>query len=66
MSFNPCNIVLLCCCLDTVKIFDKKALGDDGVTLLVFHRFYGVPFRSTVRLFPTTNCLISLAEHVSV
>lgn len=39
MSFNPCNIVLLCCCLDTVKIFDKKALGDDGVTLLVFTGF---------------------------
>jgi len=29
-------------------------------------RFYGVPFRSTVQMFPTTNCLISLAEYVSV
>ncbi|XP_065915341.1 FACT complex subunit SPT16-like [Dysidea avara] len=25
--------------------------------------FYGVPFRSTVQMFPTTNCLISLAEY---
>ena len=31
-----------------------------------FCRFYGVPFRSTVQLFPTTNCLISLAESVSL
>ena len=29
-------------------------------------RFYGVPFRSTVQMFPTTNCLISLAEYVSI
>ena len=37
------------------------------VLLLSFcGRFHGVPFRSTVLLQPTTNCLVNLTEQVCV
>ena len=37
----------------------------ESVKVCFYCRFPGVPFRSTVFLMPTTNCLVSLSEPVS-